>query len=371
MFCIEFQTDSIRALGIIMAQPSLSALSILQPDMLPAGVRTVSLQFSTVSVIGQEDQKLRELPSVTVTSDGVVLDFFSFDFSTHHDAPIIVTLSYDPSRTKPPRTVLFMGFPPSPSPPPPLLHFRCICDIRVEEGPGSISRQMLVLHYQRCDTWGQAFCGGKLQAGLCPARCFDFDGFSASCCSSYLLLNTFLQAVRLSSASVVSWRLISPSLSVSTTPSFPTNNPPIASRFVGRYGAAGPKRVLPTSVDDLPDFASSFPEIFSASHGGKSSDQQVLDLMMMITQLTRFKPAVQTSVQSESGSSPSSAGPAVSHATPTEHYFGSSSHSKALEEVVLWIATSAARQVECQCIFAIIFVAHHECCFSAGAIAHV
>lgn len=254
---------------------------------------------------------------------------------------------------------------------PPLLHFRCICDIRVEEGPGSISRQVLVVHYQGCDTWGQAFCGGKLQTGLCPARCFDFDGFPASCYSSYLLLNTFLQAVRLSSASVVSWRLISPSLSVSTTPSFPTNNPPIASRFVGRYGAAGPKRVLPTSVDDLPDFASSFPEIFSASHGGKSSDQQVLDLMMMITQLTRFKPAVQTSGQSESGSSPSPAGPAVSHATPTEHYFGSSSHSKALEEVVLWIATSAARQVDCQCFFAIIFVAHHECCFSAGAIAHV
>ena len=190
----------------------------------------------------------------------------------------------------------------------------------------------------------------------------------------YLLHNTFLQANHLSLASVpvtVSWRLLSPFLSLSTTPSFPTNNPPIASRFLGRYGAAGPKRVLPTSVDDLPDFASSFPEIFSASHWVKSSDQQVLDLMMMITQLTRFKPAVQTSGQPESGSSPSPAGPAVSHATPTEHYFGSSSHSKALEEVVLWIATSAARQVECQYIFAIIFVAHHDCCYFAGAVTHV
>jgi hypothetical protein len=188
----------------------------------------------------------------------------------------------------------------------------------------------------------------------------------------YTLRNLFfLQTLHPSCASVVSWRLLSPSLSVSTTPSFPTNNPPIASRFVGRYGAAGPKRVLPTSVDDLPDFASSFPEIFSASHGGKSSDQQVLDLMMMITQLTRFKPAVKTSDQSESGSSPSPAGPAASHSTPTEHYFGSSSHSKALEEVVLWIATSAARQVECHYIFAIIFVAHHECCYSTGAVTHV
>jgi hypothetical protein len=102
-----------------MAQPSSSALSILQPDMLPAGVRTVSLQFSTVSVIGQEDQKMRELPSITVTSDGVVLDFFSFDFSTHHDAPIIVTLSYDPSRTKHHALCFSWDFYPHPPPLPP------------------------------------------------------------------------------------------------------------------------------------------------------------------------------------------------------------------------------------------------------------
>ena len=61
--------------------PAMSPeLSILQPDMLPAGTRTVALHFSTVSVIGQEDQKTRELPSVTVTSDGVMLEFFPFNF---------------------------------------------------------------------------------------------------------------------------------------------------------------------------------------------------------------------------------------------------------------------------------------------------
>jgi hypothetical protein len=71
-----------------------------------------------------------------------------------------------------------------------------------------------------------------------------------------------------------------------------SNPAPIASRFAGRFGTFGPKRVLPSSVDNLPAFTSVFSEIFAAWQDGNSADEQTLALMMMTVQLSRFKSTV-------------------------------------------------------------------------------
>jgi hypothetical protein len=71
-----------------------------------------------------------------------------------------------------------------------------------------------------------------------------------------------------------------------------SNPAPIASRFAGRFGTHGPKRVLPSSVDNLPAFTSVFSEIFAAWQDGSSADEQTLALMIMTVQLSRFKSTV-------------------------------------------------------------------------------
>jgi hypothetical protein len=130
--------------------------------------------------------------------------------------------------------------------------------------------------------------------------------------------------------------------------------------------------MFPSSVDNLPAFTTFFPEIFAASQEGKSADEQALALMMMITQLSRFKssaknatsaPSKVLSIVREAQSSAEDAAVTVSGggaaaadtidvaAVKTaaedqiDRYLGGSAAQRAIEEVVLWMMTAAARQV--------------------------
>jgi hypothetical protein len=158
---------------------------------------------------------------------------------------------------------------------------------------------------------------------------------------------------------------------------------PILSRFTGRFGANGPRRVLPSSVDNLPAFTSFFPEIFAASHGGSGADEQALALMMMMTQLSQFKATVKNVTKSHAESAPASGGAAAAAsesgvsaeksagACEMHRYFGSSAGQRAIEEVVLWMATAAARQVNVVGFFDVdVFCACKRFCI-AGIAAHI
>jgi hypothetical protein len=148
----------------------------------------------------------------------------------------------------------------------------------------------------------------------------------------------------------ISWRIISPSTSLPVVVPPPhADTLPLLSRFFGQYGEAGPRRVLPSSVEDLPEFASIFPETFFSHHKDKSKVERVVVLMAMMTKLSRFTAA--TSHSSVASSAASSVGGCAAvdtidqTAVSTEHYLGSAAHGQALEEVVKWLATAAAKQV--------------------------
>jgi hypothetical protein len=103
----------------------------------------------------------------------------------------------------------------------------------------------------------------------------------------------------------------------------------------------------------LPDFTSSFFDIFTASNEGRSCDEQVVLLMIMMTQLSRFKPnkldtpgpAVAPSAAAAVPPPDVAAIDAQSDAA-IEHYIGSSARHHALEEIVLWLSAAAAKHVQ-------------------------
>jgi hypothetical protein len=65
--------------------------------------------------------------------------------------------------------------------------------------------------------------------------------------------------------------------------------------------------------------------VFASSYEGRSSDEQVLALMTMLTQLSRFKCDVGKKENA--------------------YYLGSSAQSQALEDIVMWLSAAAAKQV--------------------------
>jgi hypothetical protein len=65
--------------------------------------------------------------------------------------------------------------------------------------------------------------------------------------------------------------------------------------------------------------------VFASTYEGRSSDEQVLALMTMLTQLSRFK--------SDVGKKENA------------YYLGSSAQPKALEEIIMWLSAAAAKQV--------------------------
>jgi hypothetical protein len=123
-------------------------------------------------------------------------------------------------------------------------------------------------------------------------------------------------------------------------------------------------------VENLPAFTAFFPDIFSASQENSSVDEQALSLMIMMTQLARFKstsrraspalaespPAGRSTDMCTDGAAATvtggdaaqnSAGAADKTAAvgPSNRYLGSSAANRATEEVVMWMATAAAKQV--------------------------
>jgi hypothetical protein len=130
-FSIEINFDELNHLGIIIS-PLLSSLpSILQPELLPFGSRTIALQFSPSISIGQD---------VFLVSNGVVLQSVATDWVTSRADASIVTLSYHPSRTLPHVLSLHIFL---------LTHFSSFSrmrDVRVEGLARQDHRQALVAH---------------------------------------------------------------------------------------------------------------------------------------------------------------------------------------------------------------------------------
>ncbi len=299
-FSIEINFDELRLVGVIIS-PSLSSLpSILQPDLLPLGSRTFALQFSPSVSIGV---------NVFLVSNGAILQSVATDWVASHPDEYIVTLSYHQSRTLPHVVHHFAHF----FSPTSLL---------------SVARLTFELKGLRDKITGKHW-SHAIEDVAPGVRLFVETDFMSS---------------------GFRWRTVSftPSRSSIVAPRF-SSGPSIASRFVGRYGPSGPKRILPSSLEDLPDFTSSFPDIFAACNEGRSSDEQVILLMIMMTQLSRFK----LNKLDAPGPTAAAAAPAASSDAIDEknhdsikHYIGSSARHHALEEIVLCLSAAAAKQVK-------------------------
>ncbi len=162
----------------------------------------------------------------------------------------------------------------------------------------------------------------------------------------------------------VCWRTVSSVLSRASSASVrSTSAIPVANRFVGRFGPSGPKRILPSSWDDLPEFTSSFPHVFAKYYEGIDIDEQVVALMVALTQLSRFKPDISSAtnvsvaagaMRAEAESAATAAGggtppPQASGTLPpvptVQHYFGGTARIQALEEIILWLCATVSKQV--------------------------
>jgi hypothetical protein len=96
-FSIEFNFDQLSSLGIITA-PSSPTPSVFHPDILHDDSTNIALQFSSpLSIIGNE----MNLPSITLSSNGVILQSILTELVTSRVDAFIVTLSYHPSRAHP------------------------------------------------------------------------------------------------------------------------------------------------------------------------------------------------------------------------------------------------------------------------------